>query len=143
MQKNPKHVPQRMCICCRRSFDRQQLLRLVRDERGQLQPDPTGRAPGRGAYICADPQCRRRFLRPKDWQKLQGRAAEDKGQQEAYVAKLSMALVQRGLLPVGALEVEGLDLPRTAEPAKRKARIFVFQEPGTGGEQKGEEDGRT
>ncbi len=30
---------------------------MVRTPAGEVVVDPTGRAPGRGAYVCADPAC--------------------------------------------------------------------------------------
>lgn len=51
-----KHRPQRSCVVCRVKKDKRALTRLVLiDER--LQVDVTGKANGRGAYLCADPGC--------------------------------------------------------------------------------------
>lgn len=33
------------------------MLRIVRSPEGQVFFDPTGKAAGRGAYLCADPAC--------------------------------------------------------------------------------------
>ncbi|TME17747.1 MAG: YlxR family protein [Chloroflexi bacterium] len=33
------------------------MVRLVRNDRGIIVADPTGRAPGRGAYLHPDPAC--------------------------------------------------------------------------------------
>ena len=30
---------------------------MVRSPAGEVDVDPTGKAPGRGAYVCADPAC--------------------------------------------------------------------------------------
>jgi predicted RNA-binding protein YlxR (DUF448 family) len=38
------------------------MLRLVRAADGRVSVDGTG--PGRGAYVCHDPQCRERALKP-------------------------------------------------------------------------------
>ena len=49
-----KHRPQRSCVVCREKKDKRALTRLVViDER--LQVDVTGKAKGRGAYLCALP----------------------------------------------------------------------------------------
>ncbi len=51
-----KHRPQRSCVVCREKKDKRALTRLVViDER--LQVDVTGKAKGRGAYLCADSAC--------------------------------------------------------------------------------------
>ncbi|MCU0499422.1 MAG: YlxR family protein [Anaerolineae bacterium] len=52
----PKHLPQRMCVVCRSKDNKRRLTRLVRSEQGIL-IDPTGKAHGRGAYLCDDPKC--------------------------------------------------------------------------------------
>jgi uncharacterized protein len=51
-----KHKPQRMCVACRQSQDKKSLVRLVRTPEGVV-VDPTGKMPGRGAYLHADPNC--------------------------------------------------------------------------------------
>ncbi len=59
-----KHIPMRSCIACRKSFPKRELLRLVYTPHG-VQIDPSGKAAGRGAYICNQPECRRRTLNAK------------------------------------------------------------------------------
>ncbi len=51
-----KHIPQRMCIACRESQAKKTLIRLVRTPDG-IVVDPTGKLPGRGSYLHADPDC--------------------------------------------------------------------------------------
>jgi predicted RNA-binding protein YlxR (DUF448 family) len=51
-----KHIPQRMCVACRRSQDKRTLIRVVRTPGGVL-VDETGKLPGRGAYLHADGEC--------------------------------------------------------------------------------------
>jgi predicted RNA-binding protein YlxR (DUF448 family) len=53
----PKHVPQRMCIACRSHDAKRGLYRIVRTPEGQVEPDPTGRRNGRGAYLCGQLAC--------------------------------------------------------------------------------------
>jgi len=48
--KRVKHVPQRTCVGCRQTLAKRSLIRIVRTPAG-LQVDPTGKAPGRGAYL--------------------------------------------------------------------------------------------
>ncbi len=54
---NHKHVPQRMCVGCRRSTDRHQLVRLVRTADGHIVFDLSYKRGGRGAYLCRSPAC--------------------------------------------------------------------------------------
>jgi len=58
----PKHVPQRMCIACREHEGKRGLHRIVRTPEGAVEPDPTGRRNGRGAYLCGRASCWERAL---------------------------------------------------------------------------------
>ena len=51
------HEPVRTCVGCREEGGKRGLIRLVRGPDGAAAPDPTGRAPGRGAYLHPDPAC--------------------------------------------------------------------------------------
>ncbi|HEY8819859.1 MAG TPA: YlxR family protein [Dehalococcoidia bacterium] len=53
----PRHVPQRTCVICRTTTAKRALVRLVRTSEGSVRVDPTGKQPGRGAYLCVDPDC--------------------------------------------------------------------------------------
>lgn len=53
----PKHVPERMCVACRKRRPKRELLRVVLTPEGPV-IDPSGKKPGRGAYVCPDqPEC--------------------------------------------------------------------------------------
>jgi hypothetical protein len=56
-----KHVAQRTCIGCREVLPKRTLMRVVRSPNG-LQLDPTGKAPGRGAYLHDRRSCWERAL---------------------------------------------------------------------------------
>ncbi len=43
-------MPQRTCVGCRQVLEKRALIRVVRGPDG-VQIDPTGKAPGRGAYL--------------------------------------------------------------------------------------------
>ncbi len=53
----PKKQPQRMCVSCRTRRDKRDLVRVTLTEDGSLTVDPTGKLPGRGAYLCKDEKC--------------------------------------------------------------------------------------
>ena len=55
--KHRKHVPLRTCIACRQKRPKRALIRIVRVPEGTLKPDPRGKEPGRGAYLCPDREC--------------------------------------------------------------------------------------
>jgi len=44
-------------VSCRTARDKRVLLRVVRTPAGTVMLDPTGRANGRGAYVCRDTDC--------------------------------------------------------------------------------------
>lgn len=50
-------VPTRSCVVCRTSREKRELLRIVRAPDGAVHFDATGRANGRGAYVCRDEAC--------------------------------------------------------------------------------------
>ena len=55
MKKNKK-TPLRRCIGCMESKDKSQLIRIAWYE-GSLTVDPTGKARGRGVYVCRNHEC--------------------------------------------------------------------------------------
>ena len=57
-KRRPDHVPTRTCAVCRTSRPKREMLRLVRTAEGIIERDETGRRPGRGTYICHEPDCR-------------------------------------------------------------------------------------
>lgn len=58
-------MPIRTCIGCRGKFPKKDLLRFVRDTAGNLRADPTGKLPGRGAYVCWSQACINTAFRSK------------------------------------------------------------------------------
>jgi len=59
-----KNVPQRTCMVCRNSYNKKDLLRIVRTSVG-FQIDETGKLDGRGAYICKSKQCIEKCIKTK------------------------------------------------------------------------------
>ncbi len=55
--KKRKHVPLRSCVVCRTKRPKRELNRIVRTTDGVAQVDVTGKANGRGAYLCSEPAC--------------------------------------------------------------------------------------
>lgn len=52
-----KSEPLRMCAVCRGMFPKSELIRIVKTQEGSFIADETGKAQGRGAYICAHGAC--------------------------------------------------------------------------------------
>ena len=66
--------PVRTCVACRNESGKPGLVRFVRDRSGAVVEDPTGRAPGRGAYLHDDPACRELASRKRSLERaLRGR----------------------------------------------------------------------
>jgi len=57
MSARKKHVPQRTCIACRQVKEKRELIRVVRTPEKTVKIDATGKAAGRGAYMCQNPTC--------------------------------------------------------------------------------------
>lgn len=53
------HIPIRTCVGCGTRKRKQELVRIVRDLHGSIAYDPSGKAPGRGAYLCPNISCAR------------------------------------------------------------------------------------
>ena len=60
-----KKIPQRTCIGCKEKKDKKELIRIVKDKDGNITLDRTGRANGRGAYICDNIQCLEKAIKTK------------------------------------------------------------------------------
>jgi len=58
-------VPIRTCVACRTKGDKRSLVRVVRMPSGEIVVDPTGKIPGRGAYLCPSLGCLRRAVKEK------------------------------------------------------------------------------
>lgn len=54
-----KKVPMRMCLGCGQMFPKRELVRAVKNKEGEIFLDLKGKAPGRGAYLCRNPECLR------------------------------------------------------------------------------------
>jgi predicted RNA-binding protein YlxR (DUF448 family) len=51
-----KKIPMRRCVGCMQSKQKKELIRSVNAD-GKPLPDPTGKANGRGIYLCRDSKC--------------------------------------------------------------------------------------
>lgn len=58
-----KHQPTRTCVACRQPQEKRSLVRIVRTPDGGVRLDPTGKANGRGAYLCNRADCWERALK--------------------------------------------------------------------------------
>ena len=59
-----KKIPMRQCVGCGEMKAKKELLRVLKTEEEVLL-DTTGRKNGRGAYICANPECLKKARKSK------------------------------------------------------------------------------
>ena len=50
----PKKIPMRTCVRTKEKYPKKELIRVVRDNLGNVSVDLTGKANGRGAYLKKD-----------------------------------------------------------------------------------------
>lgn len=60
-----KKIPIRMCTACREGKSKKEMVRIVKNKEGIVQVDTTGKAQGRGAYICADIACLEKAIKTR------------------------------------------------------------------------------
>ena len=65
MATKVRKIPMRMCVGCREMKEKKSLIRVVRSPEGQVSLDPTGKKPGRGAYVCREGECLAKAIRQK------------------------------------------------------------------------------
>jgi hypothetical protein len=68
----PRRFPVRTCVACRTERQKRDLVRVVRTPESEVIIDDTGRANGRGAYLCADGSCWAAALKKKSIERALG-----------------------------------------------------------------------
>jgi hypothetical protein len=77
MAPAPKKVPVRQCVGCREHRPKKELVRVVRSPEGRVSLDFSGRANGRGAYLCRSADCLRRAVRARALERAFGAAVPE------------------------------------------------------------------
>ena len=77
-----KKIPQRQCMGCRERKSKREMIRVVRGTDGTVHLDFGGKAPGRGAYLCPNPECLKKTMKANSL----GRALEMEIPQSVYAA---------------------------------------------------------
>jgi len=75
-----KKLPNRICIGCNEKKLKKELIRIVKNANGEISLDKTGKLPGRGAYLCDNPDCLEKAMNSKKLEK----AFEMKISEEIY-----------------------------------------------------------
>ena len=65
-----KKPPERTCIGCNTQKEKKDLIRIVKDKEGKISIDKTGKANGRGAYICDNLECLEKAIKTKRLDKI-------------------------------------------------------------------------
>ena len=60
-----KKIPMRQCLGCREMKPKRELLRVVRSPEGEGAFDARGKLPGRGAYVCPNPDCFKKAVKTR------------------------------------------------------------------------------
>lgn len=61
----PKKIPMRMCNGCMEMKPKKELIRVVKNNEGEVSVDLTGKKSGRGAYICKNLECLEKAFKAK------------------------------------------------------------------------------
>jgi len=73
-----RKTPMRMCVGCREMKEKKSLIRVVRSPEGVISLDPTGKKPGRGAYVCREGACLARAIKQRQLERqLQAEMSEE------------------------------------------------------------------
>ena len=62
---NGSKIPMRKCVGCNEMKPKKELVRVLRTTEGTITVDTTGKANGRGAYLCKDEACLARAMKTK------------------------------------------------------------------------------
>ena len=65
-----KSIPLRTCMGCNEKKPKKELVRIVKSKEGQISLDRTGKAEGRGAYICDSAECLEKVIKSKRLEKV-------------------------------------------------------------------------
>ena len=65
-----KKIPLRTCMGCNEKRPKKELVRIVKNKEGEIFIDRTGKADGRGAYICDSVECLEKLIKSKRLEKV-------------------------------------------------------------------------
>ena len=60
-----KKIPMRKCVGCLEMKEKKDLVRIVKSPENEIFLDTTGKANGRGAYICNSAECLKKAIKNK------------------------------------------------------------------------------
>lgn len=80
-------VSLRTCCVCRKMMPKNDLIRVVKSADGKIFIDMTGKADGRGAYVCKDDECRNKLKKLRSLNKAFKCQVNDEVYEELLKAK--------------------------------------------------------
>ena len=94
----PKKIPMRQCLGCREMKPKRELIRVVRAPEGGVSLDFHGKKPGRGAYLCPNPDCLKRVRKSRGLERsFKGKVPQEVYEQLAeQVASLEKSQAEAG-----------------------------------------------
>ena len=95
-----KKIPQRSCVVCRTKKDKNELIRIVRNQTNEIIIDESGKKPGKGAYICDSIECLEKGIKSK----VLKRALEVDVPEEIY-ENLRERIVKQGVILLGKVKI--------------------------------------
>ncbi len=72
-----RRIPIRQCVACREHREKRVLVRVVRSPEGAVALDLNGKSPGRGAYLCRNPECLKKARKIRALERAFGTALTD------------------------------------------------------------------
>lgn len=60
-----KKIPLRKCKGCSQMKSKKELVRVVKSPEGEISYDETGKKSGRGIYVCNNPECLKKCIKTK------------------------------------------------------------------------------
>ena len=87
-----RKIPLRKCVACQENKEKKALVRIVRSPEGVVSVDPSGRANGRGAYLCLNMSC----IDLSASKNLLGKQLKAEVEPEIYASLREMAEGQNG-----------------------------------------------
>lgn len=64
-----RKIPTRMCLGCQEMKPKKELVRVVKNKDGEVSVDLTGKAQGRGSYICKSSDCFEKAYKAKRFER--------------------------------------------------------------------------
>lgn len=72
-----RKIPIRMCVGCGEHKEKRELIRVVKSPEGTVALDFTGKATGRGAYICPTPECFKKAVKAHRFENAFGTSIQE------------------------------------------------------------------